>query len=118
MEHRHRVIAGLMVNAFGGGMPETADIPARPTTPVNCEACKHHRALIDDPSLGRPGDHCYMFDTKPGPYCAQFRKDTSPAAQAKEAALRAQIEGYRQERLRRKAENFAKHQPKGNPNGG
>lgn len=103
MEHRNRAIAGLMVNAFGafgGGVPETRDIPARARTPVDCEACKHRQ----EPD----GGHCYMFKEKPGPYCAQF-KAADPNAPARHLAM---AEQYRIERHRRKAEAFAARQSK------
>lgn len=84
---------------------------------VDCEACEHRRVLLENPSLGRPGDHCYMFGTKPGPYCAQFRKDTSPAAKTKDAELAEQVAAIRAETARRRADNFAKRQPKDKTNG-
>lgn len=108
MSHRHRAIAALVCNAFGVTAPETADIPARAMVPVDCEACKHR--------LQRDGGHCYMFKEKPGPYCAQFKRNTGPAAQAKEAALVDQVAAIRAETARRRAENFAKRQPKGKTN--
>lgn len=98
--------AAIMSLLSSGGVPETADIPARPATPVDCEKCKHY--VQRDPRDG----HCYMFAEKPGPYCAQFTKDTSPVTVSKDDQQKAFVEQLKAERLRRKAKNFEKRQPK------
>jgi hypothetical protein len=72
--------------------------------PADCERCKHRKP-------DNPGSHCYMFDKKPGDRCGQFR-----AEERGEATRRAESDAFvaqlREERRRRKAENFAKRQPK------
>lgn len=105
MQHRHRAFAAIAQGmALLHGVPETADIAARPRAPVDCEQCKHRA----DQEHG----HCYMFKEKPGPYCAQFQRDHSAAAVARTEEKEAQIQAIRDETKRRRAEHFAKRQPK------
>lgn len=99
-----QAIAGLMNS---GIVTQTAAVPAAPRTPVDCTTCKHY--VRRDP---RDGGHCHMFEEKPGPWCAQFKKDTSPVTKQRDADHQAAVEAIRAENARRKAENFAKRQPK------
>ncbi len=94
----HRMAGLAMLLAASGGVPDEVQEAVLPL--ANCPKCKHRQS-------DRAGLHCYMFAETPGERCGQFRPETWEDVERNDAAKALQ-----DERRRRKAEAWAKRQPK------
>ena len=102
MSLRHRTAAlmmGLMGEASGVDPEVALYVPK-----ADCARCRHRKPDV-------PGSHCYMFSEKPGERCGQFSVETSEELRRRSAVDKVAAT-IREERLRRKRENFLKRQPR------
>ncbi len=99
----HRMAGLAMLMAYAGGVPDEVQEAVLPL--ANCPKCKHRTSSTGSTTSSAP--HCYMFVEKPGERCGQFRPETWADVERNDAAKALQ-----DERRRRKAEAWAKRQPK------
>lgn len=94
----HR-LTGLALLMAADGVPSEVQGPELPL--ADCARCKYR-------TPDGPGAHCHMFKEKPDDRCGQFRAETWA-----DVARATAAEELQAERRRRKAEAWAKRQPKG-----